>query len=395
MSDINEKSNFVFEFQPVTKLFEEQVRLHPDKCAVASSKESFTYAQLNERANRIANSLIEKGVGCEKIVGVVLERCCDFYAVRQGILKAGGAFAVAAPDYPDDRVQFIFEDAGVPFIITTEEIAKERQELFSRLSCKVLLLEELLENSNAGNPDTRIKEHDLCYCIYTSGSTGKPKGVMIEHINLANFVNPNPKNAETYGYVSRGSVSLSMAAMTFDVSVLEEFLPLTNGMTAVIASDEEILNPIMLGDLIVKNKVPFLPRRQKPLQARRRKHWIIHCFTHWKALCLCRSRNRPLRCMTIFVRSSLPRGCLLTRSLLSMKPTPKSGRRSCSPKSVPVRCVCLWEVPPRWAQAPMCRTALWRCMTWTARGDRETLPSARAVSSARATRIPLFMCTAM
>ena len=97
MSDINEKSNFVFEFQPVTKLFEEQVRLHPDKCAVASSKESFTYAQLNERANRIANSLIEKGVGCEKIVGVVLERCCDFYAVRQGILKAGGAFAVAAP----------------------------------------------------------------------------------------------------------------------------------------------------------------------------------------------------------------------------------------------------------------------------------------------------------
>lgn len=81
---------------------------------------------------------------------------------------------------------------------------------------------------------------------------------MIEHINLANFVNPNPKNAETYGYVSRGSVSLSMAAMTFDVSVLEEFLPLTNGMTAVIASDEEILNPIMLGDLIVKNKVDIM-----------------------------------------------------------------------------------------------------------------------------------------
>lgn len=78
MSDINEKSNFVFEFQPVTKLFEEQVRLHPDKCAVASSKESFTYAQLNERANRIANSLIEKGVGCEKIVGVVLSAAVTF-----------------------------------------------------------------------------------------------------------------------------------------------------------------------------------------------------------------------------------------------------------------------------------------------------------------------------
>lgn len=62
MSEINKRSNFAFSFQPVTKLFEEQVRIHPDKCAVATSKESLTYAQLNEKANRIANFLIEKGV---------------------------------------------------------------------------------------------------------------------------------------------------------------------------------------------------------------------------------------------------------------------------------------------------------------------------------------------
>ena len=258
MSSINEKSGFEFVFQPVTELFEEQVRLHPDKCAVASSKERFTYAKLNEKANKIAHSLIEKGVQRETIVGIVLERCCDFYAVRQGILKSGGAFAVASPDYPDDRIQYIFEDAGVPFVITTKEIAEERKELFEKLPCTVVLLEELLANPNTANPDTEISEHDLCYCIYTSGSTGKPKGVMIEHLNLANFVNPNPKNAETYGYVSRGNVSLSMAAMTFDVSVLEEFIPLTNGLTAVIASDEEILNPVMLGDLIVENKVDIM-----------------------------------------------------------------------------------------------------------------------------------------
>ena len=258
MSVINEKSNFTFEFQPVTKLFEEQVRLHPDKCAVVTSKESFTYSELNERANKVANSLIENGVRREVIVGVVLERCCDFYAVRQGILKAGGAFAVAAPEYPDDRIEYIFEDAGVPLIITTKEIADERKELFTKLKCRVLLLEELLENENTANPDTEIGEHDLCYCIYTSGSTGKPKGVMIEHINLANFVNPNPKNAEIFGFADKGKVSLSMAAMTFDVSVMEEFVPLINGLTAVIASDDEINNPMMLGDLIVKNKVDIM-----------------------------------------------------------------------------------------------------------------------------------------
>ncbi|MGB4941015.1 MAG: AMP-binding protein, partial [Blautia wexlerae] len=142
MKNINERNNFVFEFRPVTELFEEQVKLHPEKCAVVSGKESFTYAQLNERANRIANALVEKGVRRETIVGVVLERCCDFYAVRQGILKAGGAFAVATPDYPDDRIRYIFEDSGAPFIITTKEIAEERRELFAKLPCTVLLIEE-------------------------------------------------------------------------------------------------------------------------------------------------------------------------------------------------------------------------------------------------------------
>lgn len=257
MSAINE-TKFDFKFQPVTKLFEEQVRLHPDKQAVVSDEESFTYSQLNERANKIANSLIENGVRRETTVGVILERCCDFYSVRQGILKSGGAFAVAAPDYPDDRIQYIFEDAGVPFVITTKKIADKRKELFSKIKCTVLLLDELLKNKNTENPDVEIKEHDLCYCIYTSGSTGKPKGVMIEHINLANFVNPNPKNAETFSFVQRGTTSLSMAAMTFDVSIMEEFIPLTNGLTAVIASEDEICNPIMLGELILKNKVDIM-----------------------------------------------------------------------------------------------------------------------------------------
>ena len=251
MSDINEKSNFVFEFQPVTKLFEEQVRLHPDKCAVASSKESFTYAQLNERANRIANSLIEKGVGCEKIVGVVLERCCDFYAVRQGILKAGGAFAVAAPDYPDDRVQFIFEDAGVPFIITTKEIQKERQELFSRLSCTVLLLEELLENPNAGNPDTQIKEHDLCYCIYTSGSTGKPKGVMLEQRNLLNLIE--------YILMTRkltpDDIVAEFASFCFDASVIDLFAPLTAGAVLYILPESIRKDAVAVGKFIKEEKI--------------------------------------------------------------------------------------------------------------------------------------------
>ena len=79
---INDKNNFAFEFQPVTKLFEEQVKLHPDKCAVISGKESFTYAQLNEKANKVANALIEKVLSVPQLLlglylnaAVIFMRC--------------------------------------------------------------------------------------------------------------------------------------------------------------------------------------------------------------------------------------------------------------------------------------------------------------------------------
>ena len=100
--------------------------------------------------------------------------------------------------------------------------------------------------------------YQLCYCIYTSGSTGTPKGVMIEHGSLANFVDANPKNHETLGYTEHADVSLSLASMTFDVSIMEEFIPLTNGMTTVIASEEEITDFAKLAKLVEDNGVNMI-----------------------------------------------------------------------------------------------------------------------------------------
>ncbi len=89
------------------------------------------------------------------------------------------------------------------------------------------------------------------------------------------------------------------------------------------------------------------------------------------------------------------RGCPPIRSLSSMTPTRRCEKKNYSPESVPARCASCWAAPPRWALAPTCRTAWWRSMIWTVPGGRETWPSAKAGSSARATRIPSSMCTAM
>ena len=81
------------------------------------------------------------------------------------------------------------------------------------------------------------KEKNLAYCIYTSGSTGRPKGVMIEHSNIANYVHRNHKSIEIMHYASENRINLALASFSFDVSVVEEFVPLCNGNTVVIATE--------------------------------------------------------------------------------------------------------------------------------------------------------------
>ena len=239
-------------------LFERQVSKYPDKTAVIAAGEKRSFRELNEAANKIANSLLELGLKQEQMVGLMLPRTVDVYAVRQGILKSGGAFLPLDPDYPDDRITYILEDSKVPFLIMPANLAKQRATLTGQSSAKVLILEELLKQKNTENPKVDIEPENLCYCIYTSGSTGKPKGVMIEHRNLVNYVDGNAYNLEAHAYIHNTSVVLAFAAITFDVSILEECIPLYHGITVCMATEEEIHNPLALSELMIVNKVDVL-----------------------------------------------------------------------------------------------------------------------------------------
>jgi len=240
-------------------LFERQAALHPDKTAVIACDKSLTFRELNENANKIANHLIDMGLEKEQMVGVMLPRTVDVYAARQGIMKAGGAFLPIDPEYPDERISYILKDSRAEFLLMPQSIAKERSFLLQQLSVRVLLVEELLaEGGKTDNPHVDIKPENLCYCIYTSGSTGKPKGVMIEHRNLVNYVDDNRYNVEAQAYIYNATVSLAFAAITFDVSILEECIPLYHGLTVCMANEEEIHNPMALSKLILKNGVDML-----------------------------------------------------------------------------------------------------------------------------------------
>lgn len=243
---------------PVPALLERQAALHPQRTAVTAGGVSLTFGQLNERANRIAHRLIEGGVVADVIVGIYLDRTVDVYAVRQGILKAGGAFLAAVPDYPDERIAYIFQNARAPFVITTRPLYEARRALLEGLDSRVLLLEDLYAGGSTDNPGVAIDPASLAYCIYTSGSTGTPKGVMIEHRNLMNLLQYHDKNVLAHAYVDNTTVFLGLAAITFDVSIIEELMPLCHGQAVALATEEEIHNPILLARMMEATGVDMM-----------------------------------------------------------------------------------------------------------------------------------------
>lgn len=239
----------------VNRIFEAEVLRHPDRIAVIAQGERLSYRELNEHANRVAHALLRAGVRPDDMVGLMVPRVVWAYVGREGILKSGGGFLMLAPDYPDDRVRYIIENSEARLLVTTAQLASERAPLFAACGLKVLVLEELIRSGETENPDPAVKPQNLAYCLYTSGSTGKPKGVMIEHHSLVNFVTRNPHNLYDYLHLKDVSVTLSFAALTFDVSVMEHTTGLYTGKTVVIATEEEIHNPNLLARLILENHV--------------------------------------------------------------------------------------------------------------------------------------------
>ena len=121
------------EFKPVSFLFEEQVRKHPDRTAVVGDGVSMTYEELNDAANRVANALRYYNVRPNDTIMILLPRNIMYYAVNLGILKAGAAFVTASTEYPDERIRFMYQDAGCRFLITTHRITFDRLDFIINL----------------------------------------------------------------------------------------------------------------------------------------------------------------------------------------------------------------------------------------------------------------------
>lgn len=250
------------EFIPVHEQIHRHALAQPDQTAVIAAGRQLSFRQLDSLSSQLANILIEKGTGKDRLIGVLFDREIWAYVAENAILKAGAAFLPFIPEYPDDRIDFCLEDGACTLLLTTAKQIEDRSLLEN--SYQILTLEEAfgVKNLNEIRPDENaemplisVSPEDLAYCIYTSGSTGRPKGVMIEHRNIMNYVHRNEKSVEIMHYAAPKRMNLALASFSFDVSVVEEFVPLCNGNTVVIATEDEIHDPELFARLVKETGV--------------------------------------------------------------------------------------------------------------------------------------------
>ena len=239
----------------IVEQFEAQVGQSPDAVALVFGDEELSYAQLNGRANRLARRLRNRGVGTDVVVGLALDRGVEMMVALLAVLKAGGAYLPLDPDYPPERLSHMLRDSGAALVLTQRTLLEQFSPVLEETGAEAWLLDEKQqEGGDAGNLDIAVHLESLAYVIYTSGSTGLPKGVMVRHDAVTNFL---ATMAERPGLTAEDRV-LGLTSLSFDIAVLELWLPLTIGAQVVLVDRAAAHDPSRLKAMVVKHGVTVI-----------------------------------------------------------------------------------------------------------------------------------------
>ncbi|WP_372366521.1 amino acid adenylation domain-containing protein [Candidatus Uabimicrobium sp. HlEnr_7] len=244
-------------------LWNEQITKAPQNIAVIMNNQKITYRRLDKMANQLANFLQQQNV--TPVVGVYMKRGIDMIATLLAIWKSGRAYLPLDPNYPKIRLEYMIKNTQINTIITEEKLAKN-------LHCtnKICIDRDHQIISECSDFFTRkTSNNPLAYIIYTSGSTGLPKGVMVSHKSIANLLQ---FTANKFLFTCQDSI-LALTTISFDISIVEIFLPLSVGGSVVIANDQMRYAPKEIISCVFQHNITFTQFTPAMLSALRECNW--------------------------------------------------------------------------------------------------------------------------
>jgi amino acid adenylation domain-containing protein len=235
----------------VHELFGEQVRRDPDATALVFHGEHISYAQLNERANRLAHHLIHLGVGRGVRVGVYLERGPEPVAAVLAVLKTGACYTMLDPDQPAGRVDEVLAEAGVAVVVTRLGLAARLRA--GGVTC-VLVDADAVGIAARPRYDVvgRGRPADVACVLFRTGQTGRPKGIVCSHQAVVGTLTGQP-----YVDFGPGEVLLQCAPVCWDGFPLELFGALLFGATCVLQPGQ-YPQPWQVAALVAEQRVSML-----------------------------------------------------------------------------------------------------------------------------------------
>ncbi len=239
--------------------FENQVLLRPSATALIFEGEALSYAELNDRANRLAHYLIRLGVGPESLVGIMLARSIEMVVAIIATLKSGAGYLPLDPEYPESRLEFMLQDAAPSVVITTEAMRSHLSHGITTVMLDAAEVLSVLQHEISANPTNSQRRSPLlpqhtAYVIYTSGSTGRPKGVVVTHGNVTRLF----AATEPWFHFGPQDVWTLFHSFAFDFSVWELWGALLYGGKLIVPSKAITRSPSEFLELLVEQRVTVL-----------------------------------------------------------------------------------------------------------------------------------------
>ncbi len=269
-----------------------QANATPDAVAAIAASGEVTYAELVERVRAASRALRDAGVAPGALVGLSVSRDLGMLVGALGIVGAGSAYVPLDPEYPDERLAYIARESRLrALLVDAGEEREARDRLALDDTCALFAIDgQGVVTGGRASTATETSDDEafvappddgLMYVIFTSGSTGRPKGVAVPHAGVVNFLRAV---AHAPGFAPYDRL-LAVTTLSFDIAVLELYLPLTRGGSVVIADADDAHDGDALVELMERHQVTVMQATPSTWRLLIESGWEGAASTGFRAFC--------------------------------------------------------------------------------------------------------------